>query len=206
VHEDLLTYHSSFFRAALTGHFKEAENKCVVLEDDDPQVFELFVHWLYHKRFPTKDDAADLFAAWTAEDDYGGSKAGNLICLYVFCDKYDIPLLKIRIIDDLFDDIESQDVGLPSTKQVNFAFNKLPYDSPLCRCLVDMYCYSAHGSVWDGLETSGYPWPFLTRILQRYALLATQDTIAQYTLNPCDYHEHRDHAERLACTYNLDEC
>ena len=51
VHESLLVYHSEFFRAALKGRFAEAETKTVTLEDEDEAVFELFVFWLYHKRY-----------------------------------------------------------------------------------------------------------------------------------------------------------
>lgn len=58
VHEHLLTHYSDFFRAALTGDFKEAEDKIVRLEEEDPTVFEFFVHWLYYQRFPdgSKED------------------------------------------------------------------------------------------------------------------------------------------------------
>lgn len=37
-----------FFRAALTGKFKEAKEKVVRLHDTDPEVFECVVHWLYY--------------------------------------------------------------------------------------------------------------------------------------------------------------
>ena len=47
VREDLLTHYSEFFRAALTGGFKEAADKIVTLKDEDPDVFGVFVHWLY---------------------------------------------------------------------------------------------------------------------------------------------------------------
>ncbi|KAF1939775.1 hypothetical protein EJ02DRAFT_351559, partial [Clathrospora elynae] len=47
VHESLLTQRSKFFRAALTGRFKEDADKIVRLQDEEPSHFEFFVHWLY---------------------------------------------------------------------------------------------------------------------------------------------------------------
>lgn len=54
VPESLLVHYSKFFRAALTGNFSEAKDKTVKLEEDDPKMFELFVHWLYYQSFPVK--------------------------------------------------------------------------------------------------------------------------------------------------------
>lgn len=44
VHEELLTYHSSYFRAALKGGFAEAADGAVRLQEADSVLFEVFVH------------------------------------------------------------------------------------------------------------------------------------------------------------------
>lgn len=44
VHEELLTYHSLYFRAALRGGFAEAADGSVRLQEAHPVVFEIFVH------------------------------------------------------------------------------------------------------------------------------------------------------------------
>ncbi|KAF2692218.1 hypothetical protein K458DRAFT_244869, partial [Lentithecium fluviatile CBS 122367] len=51
-HEALITHHSKFFSAALTGHFEGACEKTVNLPEEDPLIFEFFVFWLYRERFP----------------------------------------------------------------------------------------------------------------------------------------------------------
>ncbi|KAK0515384.1 hypothetical protein JMJ35_002763 [Cladonia borealis] len=43
----LLTRHSLFFAAALDGSFAEAKLNSVTMPDDDPNVFRLWVQWLY---------------------------------------------------------------------------------------------------------------------------------------------------------------
>jgi len=52
VHQDLLTYHSTFFAAALNGNFREADDRAVTSAESDPWTFEMFVHWLYHQALP----------------------------------------------------------------------------------------------------------------------------------------------------------
>ena len=44
VRQELLTYHSRFFRATFKGGFKEAEDRKVRLEEVDKDTFEIFVH------------------------------------------------------------------------------------------------------------------------------------------------------------------
>ncbi|KAF2712685.1 hypothetical protein K504DRAFT_489061 [Pleomassaria siparia CBS 279.74] len=48
----LLSHHSGFFRAACNQPFKEGLENTITLSDVDPKVFEVFVQWLYHDRFP----------------------------------------------------------------------------------------------------------------------------------------------------------
>jgi len=47
LYEALLCKYSEFFRAALQGQFKEAKEKQVTLPDDNPEVLELFVQWIF---------------------------------------------------------------------------------------------------------------------------------------------------------------
>ncbi|KAF2121999.1 hypothetical protein BDV96DRAFT_640068 [Lophiotrema nucula] len=52
VHKDLIASRSQFFATALSGPWKEAEDKVVKLSDDDPQTFELYVQLLYKGHVP----------------------------------------------------------------------------------------------------------------------------------------------------------
>ncbi|KAL8989314.1 MAG: hypothetical protein Q9169_008386, partial [Polycauliona sp. 2 TL-2023] len=49
LHRDLLSERSSYFEAALLGHFQEAENQQIEFPEDDVTTFDLFVRWLYNK-------------------------------------------------------------------------------------------------------------------------------------------------------------
>ncbi|KAF2656833.1 hypothetical protein K491DRAFT_715052 [Lophiostoma macrostomum CBS 122681] len=95
VHEALLVCYSRFFRAALTGKSKEAEEKAITLEGDHVETVEFFVHWLYHQQLPDKmpTEYPEILEKWMKDDDCGARKIEQLVRLYIFCDKYDIPKL-----------------------------------------------------------------------------------------------------------------
>jgi hypothetical protein len=47
VHQDLISTRSEFFAKALRGDWKEAQERTVVLPDDEPEVFRLYLQFLY---------------------------------------------------------------------------------------------------------------------------------------------------------------
>ncbi|CAI6338688.1 unnamed protein product [Periconia digitata] len=55
VHRDLLTHHSEYFVTAFNGHWRES-NGTVVMDDVDPSVFNVFVHWLYAQDLPNDEE------------------------------------------------------------------------------------------------------------------------------------------------------
>ncbi len=79
VHKDLICGSSPFFKAAFTGGFKESE--CSInLEDDDPEVFENIIQWLYRRNLETLSSIEavadenyfmDLVRSYTLADKYG---------------------------------------------------------------------------------------------------------------------------------------
>jgi hypothetical protein len=185
----------------LTGGFKESEDKIVRLdEEQNGQIFEFFVHWLYYQRLPNKDDTAELYNAW-ADDEAGGEKmTENLIHLYVLSDKYDVPELKVQAMTLLFNHIEYNDtIELPLIPDIRFAFENLPEENPLCRYLVDAYCYWATADVWKDFGSLNWPTEFVARVLAQYTEFSHGDRDRDSIKVVCDYHEHQDIEERVAC-------
>jgi hypothetical protein len=52
IHRDSLTYYSRYFRAALRGSFKEAEENLVTLSNVSTRTFDIFADWLYTQKLP----------------------------------------------------------------------------------------------------------------------------------------------------------
>ncbi|KAF1922040.1 hypothetical protein BDU57DRAFT_423781, partial [Ampelomyces quisqualis] len=173
IHQELLISQSPYFRAALTSGFKEAKTRTIVMKTEDAQTVEFFVHWLYHVRFPCKDDAPELFALWTDGEGYGDLLTNNLIELHVFGDKYNVPQLRTHTITHLFYHIECE-LGepLPDADMVRYAFDNLPAGAPMCKYLADTYCYFARDQDWRAFEPSDWPRQFLADVLTRYTEFA----------------------------------
>jgi len=84
---------STFFAGALGGQFSEAKSNTMDLPDEDPETFDLFVHWLYHSTLPPIPDAriTDAAELTVAEWSYYG--------LYCLGEKWCINALKNQTID-----------------------------------------------------------------------------------------------------------
>lgn len=207
VHKELLTSHSNFFRAALNGCFKEAEDRIVRLRDEDAGVFRFFVHWLYHKRFPNKHDAGDLYQMWAGESTNGADTMENLVFLYVFCEKYDAPELKIKTITCLYEHLDDPAMGcpLPDVETVKFVFDSLHESSPLCNLLADAHCHWANDDIWSDFDEGIWPPAFIGKVLRQYTAYAQGGRDRFSFLEPCDYHEHKTREEQSACQKQQEE-
>lgn len=204
-----MTSYSDFFRAALTGKFKEAKEKLVKLESENPRTVEFFVHWLYYQCFPDRvpGENHDLLKAWRQVGDHGMRKTDQLVRLYKFSDQYQVPKLGNACIDGLFDHIYVKRRPLPSAEIVHFAFNKLPEKSPLRRLIVDLWCRRIRPLNYggkNGFEKQDWPKTFLMEVTQRFSELVNNPLsgclqIMFHEMNLCDYHEHKTDEEKKAC-------
>jgi hypothetical protein len=202
VHENLLIHHSKFFRAALTGGFQEAKNKIVRLEDDEPNTFELFVHWLYYQRFPEKrcSDDESILELWNDPDAFDTDR---YIYLYVFGDKYDVAKLRLDTLNEMVRFMRKEEVSdLPSSRAVGAAFSSLPSDSPMCRLIVDIHCRYEEPKQQDCREDFDNVL-FLQSLWRKYAKFRMKAEIKDNDfiedVKFCDYHEHDTKEERAAC-------
>jgi len=92
VHLKTLCDASPVFNAAFNGGFSENSKRSMKLPEDDPEVFERLVEWLYCKVFDlphfvrkARDDAQIIYM--------------HLARLYVAADKYGIIGLKNEVVD-----------------------------------------------------------------------------------------------------------
>src|SRR5204862_7738693 len=46
--------YSDFFKKAMSNNWREAMERAVKLEDDDPDIFRLYLHWLYRGTLPCR--------------------------------------------------------------------------------------------------------------------------------------------------------
>jgi len=131
LHKGLLCFYSDFFRAAFEGSFKEATERKIELPDVDIDTFEAFQVWLYSQSFRGINDLADSSQAPKLPS------FQILAHLWVFGDKYQIPVLQNGAIDALIQKtLEEQIFGI---EIVNIAYENTMAGSPLRRYAID-YC------------------------------------------------------------------
>jgi hypothetical protein len=127
---------SSFFKAALDGPFKEAAESKVTLPEDDPDVFEQFLQWIYTKAYnilPLADTSSETLC----------KQSGQYIRLYVFAEKTQVEPLKHHILRQLFAFHQRfRKVQTVTYESVEFAYDHTPPKSALRRLLVGMFIWT----------------------------------------------------------------
>lgn len=112
-----------FFKAALEGGFKEAEDAVIDMPNERPSVVRRFRLWAYTGQV--------LQAAESIEH----TSRGGLIRLYVFADKYDLPDLQNAVIDKI---VAKQFVMKHAPiEYLPVIYNETDVASPLRRLLID---------------------------------------------------------------------
>ena len=134
VHKSLVCRDSSFFKAACKGGFREAESNEVKLPDDEPEIFDNFVRWLYTQ---------DIERPSTAS----GPDWEHLVNIYVLADKLGAPKFGNCVMQIIaqevwlkWDEEEEVEPSLPDAAAVCVAYENTPASSPLRQFLEDVYC------------------------------------------------------------------
>lgn len=165
IHKDLLCQYSEFFRGALEGKFKEAEERKVNVPDVTPRTFAVFMSWLYTQTIKTPDDDEwDLkldeeYKAIRADDankphsdqvlrDFvkRNEQAALFLRLYCFADEYGVPSLRQQVMQTwpvLWRSMSYRYLIRPSLAIE--ILERLPLSSALCQGLVYAYVYPLEG-------------------------------------------------------------
>ena len=194
VHETLLTHYSEFFRATLNGGFKEAEEKCVTLEDEDPIIFESFVYWLYHQKFPTyiQDEHGVCVEAWM-----GGLQPSLdfFIYLHILNDKYSIKRLGREALDAAFDAIDGVTNELPRPSTIRRTFECFSPESAICRFMIDACAFWGYSCNFNNPDYYNCA-PFISGLIYRLIEMRGR---RQPDYKFCQPHEHNTEQERNDC-------
>ncbi|KAF2241958.1 hypothetical protein BU26DRAFT_387892, partial [Trematosphaeria pertusa] len=88
-HESILTSRSEFFRRALNGNWEEAHAHIVHLPEDEPDIFGIYLNYVYTGRLHTMSVDSEELATLdhnkfrtTVNEEYN-----NLFCLYILAEK-----------------------------------------------------------------------------------------------------------------------
>ena len=133
-HESYLTTQSEFFRRALHGKLQKAESRIVKLPEDDPEIFGLYLNYVYTGHLPTTCEAEkDLTAHYLSlMDEYH-----QLFSVYVMAEKLLNPDAKNAAMTALVE-IWTRNPGLVvSARTVYLVYEGTPGGSRARRFVVD---------------------------------------------------------------------
>ncbi|KAF2833633.1 hypothetical protein CC86DRAFT_12548 [Ophiobolus disseminans] len=163
-HKSLLVHHSEYFRKALSGPWKEAEGDLVTLDDVEPCIVTLFVHWLYTQQLPL--DNNEWVRMEIVEEKQYWRDEWLHVCFkaYVFGDRFLVPKLS-RVVNNLFAETLNSCYysDKPGLLSACYAFDKIPSNCIILQCLVDLYCayYSPSRLGYDLTAMDVLPLTFL---------------------------------------------
>ncbi|XPS78086.1 hypothetical protein M3J09_010106 [Ascochyta lentis] len=204
--ETFLGHHSEYFRRALTGTWREASERIVVLGSDvEPCIFNLFVEWLYTQTLPTL--SPDWRRIADPSNPFSVSAKMLRLKLYVFADRFVVPLLRKQLNRAIVNDYDSDCPALEEYETVTYAFHNLPPTDPLLDLIVDRYFMVWRLDLDEGEDEEAYdtlPHEFLLRFYKRVGKWRKDDLQNRHQLfnmDFCTYHEHADEQEKSECAH-----
>ncbi|TIA13725.1 hypothetical protein D6C80_06131 [Aureobasidium pullulans] len=190
VHKELLCFYSDFFRAAFNGSFKEAIESRIELPDAEVSIFEAFQTWLYARTLLNAEDPMDK------PDRPFYHSHPILAKLWIFGDKYQIPLLQNNVIDIMHAKVE-KDNNTP-VKAIKLVYENALPGSSLREAIVTIMAHKAKLSVTDGVLGTHFAehWTLEAAIdVMDKAASAWKSDLPLWTLpktERCHYHVHAE--------------
>lgn len=129
VHEAELCEASPVFKAAFSSNFKESSERKMNLPEDDAELFNLLIEWLYGHRYDLPQPIGDK-----TKD---GTRFMEAMRLYVLADKYGVAGLKSCIAKTIFNTMKDGNVTGPNMDTV--AYQNVSQTSGIRKLLADLY-------------------------------------------------------------------
>lgn len=185
---------SGYFEKAFQGQFREASEKIIALDDVDPLIFGIFNEWFMSRKLLNTDGKPYQYL----ENDKDGAKDKNepllfeeLLDVYIFADKYDVPQLRRDTINAWIDYQADCPILVPS-RLITKAYIRVPSTSKLRKFLVESFAWShprwERDDKAEAMEI--LPKEFILDMMITYSRLGkARPVMASPFVNRCRYHE-----------------
>ena len=144
IHKEVACLYSPVLRAAFESSFVEGQTQKYNLEDVKPEVFNLFMQWLYGKKFTPCLSKAELDSIRPSANgrniDIPTTKKlnehiENLVYLWVTADYLQIPVLQNYIVDEI--EHTRKEYGLIAYKSFGFLYDEVSPDACVRKILLE---------------------------------------------------------------------
>ncbi|KAF2704182.1 hypothetical protein K504DRAFT_494945 [Pleomassaria siparia CBS 279.74] len=140
VHESVICPRSEFFRRAMQGSWKEAEDHTINLMDEKPDIFQLYTQLLYTNSIPIELNSGRP-----------GKKVHvcpPLSQLYVLADKLMDNTAKDHVLETLLLELRKTKKTHPGVSVINIIYENTPGPCPARRIMADLWVDRVQGSIW----------------------------------------------------------
>lgn len=181
VHERLIRASSAFFDRATSATWLE---HTIRLPEDEPEIFGIYVHWLYYDKLPVYCNEPGR----AANQEYL-----KLVKAYTLGDKLMDTEFQNAAIDAIVEKSNSTASDgkryYPVAEVVEFAYNNTHVSAPIRRLLVDMHVSVGSGKWLDygNFNSESVPQPFLFELSSK---LLDLRRATRLEIKASDYHVH----------------
>ncbi|CAI7671915.1 unnamed protein product [Penicillium bialowiezense] len=194
IHEKLISSCSPFFDTALAGPWKEASEHSVKLPEDEPEIFTLYVRWLYSGQINPLSDQAGL-------NKITGDKlklTGNELRDHEYTQLFKACFLADKLLDTGFHDAVIRAIlsklsrrsvlahyCLPGATPIAWLFNKAQTSTQVRRLVIDAYAKEGRSQCFTSSDVNKIPTIFYRLLAE--SLMDKRATPPNWTLKPEDY-------------------
>jgi hypothetical protein len=195
VHENIICAASHFFKKAMSGDWSESRNRSVRLEHDEPEVFQIYMHWLYRDTLPVRIDSVGVA---------GNAEYLQLAKAYVLGDLLQDGNFKDVVLDAIIEKTTSKASDghrwYPVGPVIRHIYDNTLESSEARGLLVDLYTHHACGH-W--LYKWACPEDLPKQFLHDLAIAVLDKRVPKETPHSpdsCKYHQHI--ADKSVCYRN----
>lgn len=180
VHESLITGRSLFFKKAVSGTWREAQDRLVNLPEDEPATFRCYLHLLY-------TNTLAIMSGSLPKTFHEGDEVFGLVKLYVLAEKLQDVDTKNIVLEATMLSYQKDKRGIsdyvPKVQEVRIVYTGTTSGSPMRKLLVDLYTYRAR--LIPNLKVDNH-WPsdfvqeLLTQVLATRGLPPSDFTTAEH--------------------------
>ncbi|KAE9381306.1 hypothetical protein N431DRAFT_321692, partial [Stipitochalara longipes BDJ] len=137
IHKEVACLHSPVFKTAFESTFVEGQTQSYVLEDTEPEIFQLLVQWLYSKTFQFSLSDADIVSLSASTRHWASTSDEKIMAAKAIAGYLQIPRLQNLVIDRL-EDLRVH-CNLIAFGTLNYLYETFPPEA-LIRKLVFEHC------------------------------------------------------------------
>ncbi|KAI8939473.1 hypothetical protein NX059_003246 [Plenodomus lindquistii] len=148
VHQSVLCQYSKFFQAATKPRWSEYRKKPIDLSEDDPDIFALYVQWLYTGLVAVKSkrEDTDVEDSLNFEEDdtaieFQDISKRTLVKCYLLGEKLMDTVYQDTIMSTL---LKTASMGIPTYDTIRIAYQGTNINSPLRKLMVDIWVWCGY--------------------------------------------------------------